>query len=163
MKTTVAFIGVVVMAAGNLNAASPLVKAALEKPVLTGNAGHLSYTTVFNEVEAADAAADDAWRMLKTRAEYDAYRAKMCARMVEAVGGFPEHTPLNAKVVATVPREGYRIEKILFESLPGVYVTGLLYVPDSPEFRPPYPAFLVTCGHSGNGKGSDGYQRACRA
>ena len=161
MKTTVAFIGVVVMAAGNLNAASPLVKAALEKPVLTGNAGHLSYTTVFNEVEAADAAADDAWRMLKTRAEYDAYRAKMCARMVEAVGGFPERTPLNAKVVATVPREGYRIEKILFESLPGVYVTGLLYVPDSPEFRPPYPAFLVTCGHSGNGKGSDGYQRAC--
>ncbi len=161
MKTTVAFIGVVVMAAGNLNAASPLVKAALEKPVLTGNAGHLSYTTVFNEVEAADAAADDAWRMLKTRAEYDAYRAKMCARMVEAVGGFPERTPLNAKVVATVPREGYRIEKILFESLPGVYVTGLLYVPDSPEFKPPYPAFLVTCGHSGNGKGSDGYQRAC--
>ena len=161
MKTTVAFIGMAVMAAGNLNAASPLVKAALEKPVLTGNAGHLSYTTVFNEVEAADAAADDAWRMLKTRAEYDAYRAKMCARMVEAVGGFPERTPLNAKVVATVPREGYRIEKILFESLPGVYVTGLLYVPDSPEFKPPYPAFLVTCGHSGNGKGSDGYQRAC--
>ena len=161
MKTTVAFIGMAVMAAGSLNAASPLVKAALEKPVLPGNAGLSSYTTVFNEVEAADAAADDAWRMLKTRAEYDAYRAKMCARMVEAVGGFPERTPLNAKVVATVPREGYRIEKILFESLPGVYVTGLLYVPDSPEFKPPYPAFLVTCGHSGNGKGSDGYQRAC--
>ncbi|MBR1588964.1 MAG: acetylxylan esterase [Kiritimatiellae bacterium] len=161
MKTIVAFAGAAVLSAGSLNAASPLVKAALEKPVLPGNAGLASYTAVFNEVEAADAAADDAWRKLKTRAEYDAYRAKMCERMAEAVGGFPERTPLNAKVVATVPREGYRIEKILFESLPGVYVTGLLYVPESPEFKPPYPAFLVTCGHSGNGKGSDGYQRGC--
>ena len=141
--------------------ANPLVKAALEKPMLSPPAGLTSYATVFNEVEAADAAADDAWRKLKTRAEYDAYRAKMCARMVEAVGDFPARTPLNAKVVATVPREGYRIEKILFESLPGIYVTGLLYVPDAPAFKPPYPAFLVTCGHSGNGKGSEGYQRAC--
>ena len=140
---------------------NPNVKAALEKPMLSPPAGLTSYTTVFNAIEAADAAADDAWRKLKTRADYDAYRAKMCARMVEAVGGFPDRTPLNAKVVTTVPREGYRIEKILFESLPGVYVTGLLYVPDSPEFKPPYPAFLVTCGHSGNGKGSDDYQRAC--
>ena len=161
MKITGAFIGAAVLAAGSLNAASPLVKAALENPVLPGNAGLSSYVAVFNEIEAADAAADDAWRKLKTRAEYDVYRAKMCARMAEAVGGFPERTPLNAKVVATVPREGYRIEKILFESLPGVYVTGLLYVPDAPQFKPPYPAFLVTCGHSGNGKGSDGYQRAC--
>ena len=141
--------------------ADPLVKAALEKPMLSPPAGLTSYTTVFNEIEVADAAADDAWRKLKTRADYDAYRAKMCARMVEAVGGFPDRTPLNAKVVTTVPREGYRIEKILFESLPGVYVTGLLYVPDAPAFKPPYPAFLVTCGHSGNGKGSDDYQRAC--
>ena len=138
-----------------------LARTALEKPMLPGGLGLISYVTVFNEVEAADAAADDAWRKLKTRAEYDAYRANMCAKMVQAVGGFPVRTPLNAKVVATVPRDGYRIEKILFESLPGVYVTGLLYVPDSPEFKPPYPAFLVTCGHSGNGKGSDGYQRAC--
>jgi len=161
MKIAGAFIGAAVLAAGSLNAASPLVKAALENPVLPGNAGLSSYVAVFNEVEAADAAADDAWRKLRTRAEYDAYRAKMCARMAEAVGGFPERTPLNAKVVATVPREGYRIEKILFESLPGVYVTGLLYVPDAPQFKPPYPAFLVTCGHSGNGKGADGYQRAC--
>ena len=105
---------------------NPNMKAALEKPVLSPSAGLTSYTTVFNEIEAADAAADDAWRKLKTRADYDAYRAKMCARMVEAVGGFPDRTPLNAKVVTTVPREGYRIEKILFESLPGVYVTGLL-------------------------------------
>ena len=153
-------VGMTVLAAWAVETPA-VVKAELEKPMLPGNAELSSYMTVFNEVETADAAADNAWRDLKTRAAYDAYRAKMCARMVEAVGGFPERTPLNAKVTATVPRDGYRIEKILFESLPGVYVTGLLYLPDAPAFKPPYPAFLVTCGHSGNGKGSDGYQRGC--
>ena len=161
MKANAAIVAAFACVAMLAQGADPIVKAALERPVLPGNAGLASYTVAFNEVEAADAAADDAWRALKTREEYDSYRAKMCARMVEAVGGFPARTPLNAKVVSTVPREGYRIEKILFESLPGVYVTGLLYVPDAPQFKPPYPAFLVTCGHSGNGKGSDGYQRGC--
>ncbi len=137
------------------------VRGALEARMLPGDAGVTSYTTVFNEIEAADSAADDAWRKLKTRAEYDAFRAQMQVRMVEAVGGFPERTPLNAKTVSTVQRDGYRVEKVIFESLPGVYVTGLLYLPDGSAFKPPYPAFLVTCGHSGNGKGSDGYQRGC--
>ncbi len=129
--------------------------------MLPGNAGLTSFTTVFNEVEAADAAADDAWRKLKTRADYDAYRARMYEKMVEAVGGFPARAPLNSRTIATVQREGYRIEKVIFESLPGVPVTGLLFLPDSPKFKPPYPAFLVTCGHSGNGKGSSDYQRGC--
>ena len=161
LKTAIGAVGVGLAALAAAAEMPALARTALEKPILPGGSGLMSYLTAFNEVEAADAAADDAWRNLKTRAEYDAYRAKMCAKMVEAVGGFPARTPLNAKVVATVPRDGYRIEKILFESLPGVYVTGLLYVPDSPKFKPPYPAFLVTCGHSGNGKGCDGYQRAC--
>ena len=85
-----------------------LARTALEKPMLPGGSGLMSYITAFNEVEAADAAADDAWRNLKTRAEYDAYRARMCAKMIEAVGGFPARTPLNAKVVATVPRTYYQ-------------------------------------------------------
>ena len=156
-----AVFGLACVATGVLMGQDGAVKEALAANMLPGNAAMTSYTTVFNEVEATDAAADEAWLRLKTRAEYDAYRAKMHARMVEAVGGFPARTSLNAKTVATVPRDGYRIEKVLFESLPGVYVTGLLYLPDAPEFKPPYPAFLVTCGHSDNGKGFGGYQRAC--
>lgn len=137
------------------------VKSALEKRILPDNAGITSYCAVFNEVEAADAAADAAWRNLRTRAAYDAYRKQMHAKYVQAIGGFPARTPLNAKVVARVPRTGYVIEKILFESRPGVFVTGLLYVPNAPAFKAPYPVVLVTCGHSGNGKGALDYQRGC--
>src|SRR5260370_38484842 len=31
------------------------------------------------------------------------------ARMTEALGGFPERTPLNPRVVAAIERDGYRI------------------------------------------------------
>ncbi len=77
--------------------------------------------------------------------------------MLEALGEFPEKTPLNAKVTGRIACDGYRIEKVIFESRPGLFVTALLYLP---ETKPPYPAALVPCGHSKNGKAYDAYQRA---
>ena len=146
----------IVFAAG----ADPLSEA-LSGNILPKDAALTSYTSVFNAIEAADAEADEAWRRLKDRKEYDAYRAAMHARYVEAIGGFPARTPLNAQVRARLARNGYRMEKIIFESLPGVYVTAILYLPDAERFKPPYHAFLVTCGHSGYGKGDEDYSRAC--
>ena len=46
-------------------------------------------------------------------------------------GGF-QKTPLNAKVVGSTQMDGFRIEKVLYESQPKFYVTALLYVPDHP-------------------------------
>lgn len=117
--------------------------------------------SVFNRLEEADYAADAAWRETRTLEEFAARQRELRERMTAAVGGLPGRTPLNAKTVAVIPRQGYRIEKVLFESLPGVYVTGLLYLPDDAAFPGPRPAFALTCGHSNNGKGSADYQRAC--
>lgn len=122
----------------------------------------LAYNAVLAEFSAADKAADDAWRTLKSREAYDARRQELRAKMAEAVGGIDfERTPLNAKVVERNARAGYRIEKVIFESCPGVYVTGLLYLPDETKFKPPYRGILLTCGHAANGKGSAAYQRGC--
>lgn len=77
---------------------------------------------------------------------------------VDALGGFPERTPLNARVVGSGEGEGFRYERILYESLPDYPVTAVLFLPDTPG---PYPAVLVPCGHSDNGKASELYQRAC--
>src|SRR5687768_13301471 len=41
----------------------------------------------------------------------------------------PEKTPLNANVSGRVERDGYSIEKVYFESIPGFYVAGNLYRP----------------------------------
>jgi len=115
----------------------------------------------YAELEAADRAADVAWDAVADRGQFLSRRAALRERFLADVGAFPERTPLNAQVVATVPREGYRIEKVLFESRLGFHVPALVYVPDAAKFAPPYPAVLVTCGHATEGKGSLGYQRAC--
>ena len=99
---------------------------------------------------------DAQYEELKTPDDLEAYQERMRRFFVEALGGFPERTPLNPRVVATEDRDGYRVEKVIFESQPRHFVTAVLYLPDK---QPPYPGVLVPCGHSGNGKASEAYQR----
>ena len=84
-------------------------------------------------------------------------QAAMKARFLGALGGFPEKTPLNGRVVGADRRDGYRVERVIYESRPDFPVTAALYLPDGP---PPFPAVLVPCGHSANGKEAEPYQRA---
>ena len=58
-----------------------------------------------------------------------------------------EKTPLNPRVLGTVERDGYRIEKVLFESRPGFYVASNLYVPTGR--KGPLPGVVGTCGPLG--------------
>lgn len=78
------------------------------------------------------------------------------AKFIEALGGLPEKTPLNAKVAGTVKGDGFRVEKVIYESRPGHHVTGVLYIP---EGKGPFPGVLVPCGHSDQGKAAEAYQR----
>ncbi|WP_165221272.1 alpha/beta hydrolase family protein [Aquisphaera insulae] len=77
---------------------------------------------------------------------------------VRSLGGYPERTPLNARVVGVRDYPGYRIERIVFESRPRHHVTANLYLPRS-DAR--VPGVLMPCGHSENGKADATYQRAC--
>eukprot|EP00913_Durusdinium_trenchii_P010869 g10198.t1 len=97
-----------------------------------------------------------AYESLKSPEQVAAYQKRMRAAFVDHLGGFPERTPLNAKTVGTLDGQGYRIEKLIYESQPRHYVTALLYLPKT---KPPYPAVLVPCGHSQSGKAAQ--QRIC--
>ena len=77
-------------------------------------------------------------------------RAYFREHMLRDLGGLPERTPLNARVVGVLERPAYRIEKIIFESQPHFYVTANLYVPKTG--KPPYPAILFPLGHEEGGK-----------
>jgi cephalosporin-C deacetylase-like acetyl esterase len=72
------------------------------------------------------------------------------------LGGPLTDTPLNPRVVGTVERPGYRIERLVFESRPRLYVTANLYVPAGTGRR---PAILGPLGHSENGKAWPSYQK----
>ena len=93
---------------------------------------------------------------VKTHEQAAERQRRMREFFVEALGGFPKRAPLNAQVIAKEERDGYRVEKIIFESQPKHFVTALLYLPKS---KPPYPGVLFPCGHSGNGKAAEAYQR----
>jgi dienelactone hydrolase len=64
----------------------------------------------------------------------------------------PQRTPLNARVTGTLEFPEYRIEMVVFQSLPGLYVTANLYVPR--ERPAPLPAILYACGHSPHPRGA---------
>ena len=110
------------------------------------------------EIDALDVKCDEAWCALGSKVEYDAYRRALKAKMMSAIGTMPERTPLNARTVATLRREGYSIEKVIFESMPGVFVTANLFVPDGSGRR---PAVVMSCGHADTGKDCNIYLRAC--
>jgi len=57
-----------------------------------------------------------------------------------------ERPDLNIRITGTIQQEGYRIEKLYYESLPGLYVPANLYIPDN--IVEPRPAILYVCGHS---------------
>jgi dienelactone hydrolase len=80
--------------------------------------------------------------------------------LVELIGAFPEKTPLHARVTGGFDRDGYRLERLVYESRPGFYVSANLYIPTTGSA--PYPGVLFQLGHSWNGKAWDSYQRACQ-
>ena len=112
---------------------------------------------------------EQAWREDELRVrEWDGIRNEkdlfqlqrvLRTKLLEMIGGLPERkTPLNPVVTGTIQMDGFHIEKLIFESLPSVYVSALLYVPD--DKHEPHPAVLVPCGHSANGKVY--YQALCQ-
>ena len=93
---------------------------------------------------------------ISAAAEVARRKAYIRERMLSALGGLPERTPLNPRVVGVLDRDGYRVEKVIFESQPQFYVTGNLYVPKSGQ--PPYPAVLFPLGHERGGKPNPDWQ-----
>ncbi|MGD1017934.1 MAG: acetylxylan esterase [Verrucomicrobiia bacterium] len=96
------------------------------------------------QLELADA--------LLSRRAMEKYRDDARERYRAIIGDLPQKTDLNLRVTGTSQQKGFRIEKIVFESVPHRHVTADLYIP---EGKGPFPATLVFCGHAANGKVGD--------
>ncbi len=72
------------------------------------------------------------------------------ARVSCGLWPMPQPAPVAAEVFGRVERDGYTVEKVLFASRPGLYVTGNLYRPlGTPG---PHPAVLCPHGHWTRGR-----------
>jgi cephalosporin-C deacetylase-like acetyl esterase len=83
---------------------------------------------------------------IKTKDELLQRQEEVKKTMWEILGPFPEKTQLKAKITGTVKKDGYRIENVIYESLPGFYVTASLFIPSN--IKKPAPAILFCSGHS---------------
>jgi cephalosporin-C deacetylase-like acetyl esterase len=93
---------------------------------------------------------DRALAAIRTPADADRRKAMVRAKLTELIGGLPTYSgPLNARVTGVLPSDTHSIEKVIFESLPGFYITASLYRPNQPGH---YPAVLVPAGHIQEGK-----------
>ncbi|MBR1464573.1 MAG: acetylxylan esterase [Prevotella sp.] len=88
---------------------------------------------------------------VKSKTALQRYIADARQRMQQVIGELPERTPLQAQVTGTIQMEGFRVEKIVFQSTPGRYVTAHLYLSDG--IKAPVPACIDMCGHGTTGKG----------
>ena len=99
------------------------------------------------------------WAQIRTAADLIRIQHKMQASLLAMLGGLPaERTPLHTRITGKIAMDGFHIEKLIYESLPGVYVTALVFVPD--DGNKTHPGILVPAGHSTNGKNH--YQVLCQ-
>jgi cephalosporin-C deacetylase-like acetyl esterase len=78
--------------------------------------------------------------------------------LMDIVGPFPEKTPLNARIVRIINKGSYKVEHIVYESLPGFYVTSSLFIPGGMKRNQKVPAVIYCSGHSVEGYRSAVYQ-----
>jgi dienelactone hydrolase len=91
--------------------------------------------------------ADGCLAGITSKADWEKKRPQLHRQFLEMLGlwPLPARTPLKPVITGKVDADNFIIEKLHFQSRPGLYVTGNLYVPKKAKF--PVPAVLYVCGH----------------
>lgn len=87
----------------------------------------------------------DDWSKIKTREQWEKYRDERIGRLRASLGDFPKPDKPNVRVTGVHLGDGYRLENVLYESRPGLWVTGNLYAPDKPGKL--MPGILIAHAH----------------
>jgi hypothetical protein len=124
-----------------------------------------SVLPLLNSLSAEPAAATNAAAQAMIRAFLSQEAGRLDAQFLDGVTNrqhyfemlglwpLPERTPLNAQITGMIERpEGFRVEKLHFQSRPHLYVTGDLYLPKDAKPGAKLPAVLYVCGHSDRGR-----------
>jgi dienelactone hydrolase len=94
-------------------------------------------------------------KALASRKGIEAYQLAVHKRFKDLLGEFPAKGALNPKITGHIQREGYKIEKVVYESFPDHHITANLYLPQG---KGPFPAALLFCGHEDVSKATESYQ-----
>lgn len=84
---------------------------------------------------------------LRVHWEERAERVRRQIRVSQGLWPEPTRTPLNAVIHGRIEGDDYTVEKVFFESMPGLFVTGNLYRPKDAAAGVKRPAILCPHGH----------------
>jgi dienelactone hydrolase len=97
---------------------------------------------------------------LTSPAAIKARQEQVRATLWKLIGGQAEKTPLNPRITGRLNRAGYRVDKVIYESRPNLFISANLYVPT--DGQGPFPAVLFQSGHYWEAKAYPSYQRCCQ-
>ena len=98
---------------------------------------------------------------IQSRQDVVARQKRIRNEFLRAIGGLPAvEAELHTQVAGVIKEEGLRIEKIVFTSRRGTFVTANLYLPGKLANRT--GAVLFLCGHAEEAKHDKEYQVVCR-
>lgn len=101
--------------------------------------------------------ADQCLSGIETLDDWTSRREELRRQLREMLGLDPEpaRTPLAVQITGTLDQPEFTVEKLHFQSRPGLYVTGNLYLPKGQST--PAPAILYVCGHSKQKEGNTSF------
>ena len=95
----------------------------------------------------------------RSQEEWQQRKAELRANLVRAWGGFPaKDCDLEPRLLGQFQRDGYRVEKLILQTRPGIWMTANAYVPDKPGRL---PAILHVHGHWAGAKQDPVVQSRC--
>lgn len=91
--------------------------------------------------------ADAELRDYRTREQWEKAKPELRRQLLEMLDlwPLPPRTDLQAKVTGKLERPKFTVEKLVFQSMPGLYVTASLYIPKPAPAKA--PTVLYVCGH----------------
>ncbi len=111
-----------------------------------GKAALSQFAATYHDRQSWEKRADKIRRTIRKGAELDR---------------LPKNTPLKPIFGGKRTHDGYTVENVAFESLPGFFVTGNLYRPTAKEDS--YAAILSPHGHGENPRFGENVQKRCAA
>jgi cephalosporin-C deacetylase-like acetyl esterase len=124
--------------------------------ILYQNNNQALYKIITNEAFTLLEQREQNIKNLSTKEDWTNYQNELKIKFGASIAKF-QKTPLNAKVTGKLEQENFTVEKIIFESHPGFYVTAAMFIPKN--LPKPAPAVIYCSGHTELGFRSDVYQR----
>jgi dienelactone hydrolase len=110
------------------------------------NPGSFLIDHCIHEADRLYALRDQEIATLQTKDDWQKRQLLVKEKLAVLFGPIPEKTPLNPRISGTLKKDGYRVEKLVFESMPGFYVAGCVFIPEGLTGKA--PAILNVIGHN---------------